>query len=192
MALALGVPASQLSQDDVPLASRAAARQYPVDHATLGVFQFRQLGIKPRQLLPLVDAFIDLDAAQQGTVAAQAAVAGRGGEAPASPLLATLTGAFAGRGGGMDMHAWMLLHILLAGRAPGGWTATSAALREAAAASAGADGFVHALQDATGSTGQAMWEGFEEWATHDQAAWRRLVQTWLPSGAAMDGIWAQS
>ena len=191
MALALGVPASQLSQDDVALTMRAAARKYPVDHATLGVFQFRKLGIKPKHLLPLVDAFIDLDTAQRGTIPAREVLAGRHGEEPASPLLAALVAGFAGRGGMMDMHAWMLLHILLSGRAPGGWDGTCAALREAAEEGAGgADGFLHALCDASNSSRGNVWDGFRHWVESNQGAWRQLVQTWLPSGTAMDSIWA--
>jgi len=207
MALALGVPASQLSQDDIALTGRAARRQYPVDHATLGVMQFRKLGVKPRHLLPLVDAFIDLDTPKRGCISPEDAILGRKGELPAAPALLCLVRAFADSQGLLDMHAWLLLHLLLGGRAPGGWSATAAALQEAAAqagtlsssAEEDTDAFLHALEEAMGAArgtaapGCAA-DGLERlpgWLEHQQAPWKAIMAQWVPSTEAMDAIWAE-
>ncbi len=212
MALALGVPASSLSADDIALTGRAARRKYPVDHATLGVFQFRQLGVKARHLLPLVDAFIDLDSTAAGVITPEVA-AGVRGDTTTTPALLALVHACSSSKRGLDMHDWMLLHLLLAGRAPGGWDTTAAALREAAdtagialqediAASSATtpDAFVRDIvqsvtpTDGRGTAAEAVQEAlkqFPTWAKHEHAEWRRLLRQWLPSTDAMDRIWAE-
>jgi hypothetical protein len=217
MARALGVPASQLSADDIQLTGRAAGRGYPVDHATLGVHQFRRLGVKSRDLLPLVDAFIDLDSEALGTIMGDSAlksapqgerIASRNGiqedqtAIPVSAAFTSLVRNFCHADGRMDMMQWVLLHIALTGRAPGHWATLRQLLQEAIAHSGRSQGncqledpFLLALAEAMSRSqtrpagSAALLEGFPQWVSNHQQEWKKTLSVWIPSTMALDRMW---
>ena len=173
MAEALRVPLSALSQDDNAVTTHAARRGYPVDHVTVGLMQFRSLGVKPKAFRPLVDLFQTLDTARVGHLEPKQLAAllryplsGAG----LSHLAALHRHVLADCDGAFTFHGFILLWLALAARLPGGWHTLANMAVTLAGAQAGPGPSLDRLAECVAS-----------FAQDPSQARQRLLDSWAPA-----------